>query len=121
MTSVQHITQEPPDGTILANDDLTEVYTRQDHTAEKNGDGEEHWYPTGDHYDPMGWDSMLRAGEQWQRLYRQEDVDRLLAAQREQIAAAIEALDPVEAALAGQHAWSEAAKVVRAFTERATR
>jgi hypothetical protein len=122
VTSVQHFTEEPPDGTIVADGLVDQVFQRADDPAHDGDYGDAHWFPVGTDDAPFTWpDAVADLGDGWQILYRQEDVDRLLAAQREQIALAIEALDPVEAALAGQHAWSEAAKVARAFTEGATR
>lgn len=113
MTTTQHFTEEPADGTILANDGITDVFVRDDAHAI----GPNRWHTDSDggtRDEQHPWSAL--AGSPWQRLYRQSDVDALLAAQREQIAQAIEAQDPVEAALAGQHAWHEAAKVARTLT-----
>jgi len=89
-------TEEPPDGTILADQRLTEILVRDDAfaLALQAPDGER-W--TNFFGDTWNWDNAVADGivtDSWQRLYRQSDVDALLAAERakvaEEIAAAIE-------------------------------
>jgi hypothetical protein len=154
MNLTDKITDEPADEVILTNDDVSEVWNRDDKAAEAAGWGTAHWYPADTDEDPMEWSEL--AGQSWQRLYRQSDVDEIQARYErtsaqltatlkafdeqqttlgrlhaelaelrakvaEEIAAAIESQDPVEAALAGQDAWAIAAAVARTHGKAATR
>lgn len=52
-------TTEPPDGTILAAEDLTEAWMRDDETATKSSYGRACWYPMGNEIDgPEPWEGL---------------------------------------------------------------
>ncbi|HWB37977.1 MAG TPA: hypothetical protein VHA75_18325 [Rugosimonospora sp.] len=80
--TTQHFSEEPADGTILANSDLTEVINRDDATAKSTGyRPREHWWQAGEDVGPATWAEVSRV--EWQRLYRQSDVDASHSALRE--------------------------------------
>jgi hypothetical protein len=119
--TVQFFAEEPADGTILADAFVTEVVVRFDAAAnDRFGNPERRWYAaSGTKVKTYGWPQLAR--QEWQRLYSERDVDELLAAERakvvEEIAVALAALDPIEAALAGQDACLMAAEVARQHRE----
>lgn len=123
--TVQHFTEEPSDGTILADETLDEVVSRDDEASRTGGYPEaERWWTAGFDVGPKTWEELSETG--WQRLYRQSDVDAALAAQREAIASRFEAeattIDtgiPPHVRMTIVDMLTHAAEVVREYREEA--
>ncbi|HWB34891.1 MAG TPA: hypothetical protein VHA75_02595 [Rugosimonospora sp.] len=92
--TTQHFSKEPPDETILADALVTEIMVRFDAAAnDRLGDPDRRWYPAdGGENGAAGarpWSDL--AGREWQRLYRQSDVDAAVADAIERTKAGIDA------------------------------
>lgn len=82
--------EEPPDGTILADELLTWVIDRADEASQRAGyQGDQRWWQAGQDLMPVAW--SVFADQEWQRLYRQSDVDAAVAEAIERTKAGIDA------------------------------
>jgi len=129
MTTFRY-TEEPPDGTILASNLVDTVIVRCDAAAnDKYGNPERRWYEAVGTTDVVTFTWAAVSREEWQRLYRQSEVDALLAAERAKVSAEIAAAldakahrldalsDEIEDAEAGATAYADAAAVARKHRE----